>query len=92
MGSSFALASLMIVGPWGATLVGACRLFSLPHEEPVKRLFNGAQSALCAFVAGGVYVALGGPVGHLAAGDFPRVLWPVLVGRRHALRRQRACS
>ncbi len=78
VGSSFALAAFMIVGPWGAALVGACRLLSLSHEDLVKRLFNGAQFALCAFVAGQVYVALGGPVGHLDSADFPRVLWPVL--------------
>jgi hypothetical protein len=79
MGSSFALASYMIVGPWGATLVGACTVFSIDATSTVKRLFNSAQFALCAFLAGQVYVTLGGPVGHLTAADFPRVLWPVLV-------------
>jgi HD domain len=78
VGSSFALAAFMIVGPWGAALVGACRALSLSHEDLVKRMFNGAQFALCAFVAGQVYVALDGPVGTLSAADFPRVLWPVL--------------
>ena len=79
MGSSFALASYMIVGPWGATLVGACTVFSIDATSPVKRLFNSAQFALCAFLAGQVYVALDGPVNGLTAADFPRVLWPVLV-------------
>jgi HD domain len=78
LGSSFALAAFVVVGPWGATLVGACALFVVDATSPVKRLFNGAQFALCAFVAGQAYVALGGPVGHLAASDFPRVLWPVV--------------
>ena len=45
----------------------------------VKGAFNGAQFALCAFTAGQAYVLCGGPVGHLAASDFPRVLFPVLV-------------
>jgi hypothetical protein len=79
LGSSFALAAFVIVGPWGATLVGACALFVIDATSPVKRLFNGAQFALSAYVAGLIYVALGGPVGHLAASDFPRVLWPVVV-------------
>ena len=79
MGSSFALASYMIVGPWGATLVGACTVFSIDSTSVVKRLFNSAQFALCAFLAGQVYVALDGPVGQLHASDFPRVLWPVLM-------------
>jgi hypothetical protein len=81
MGSSFALASFMIVGPWGATLVGACTVFSIDSTPIVKRLFNSAQFALCALFAGMVYAspALGGPVGKLTAADFPRVLWPVLV-------------
>jgi hypothetical protein len=79
MGSSFALASFMIVGPWGAALVGACRLLSLGHEAVVKRLFNGAQFTLCAFIAGEVYYSVfHGPVGQLYAADFPRVLVPVL--------------
>jgi hypothetical protein len=79
LGSSFALAAFVIVGPWGATLVGACAVFVIDGTSPVKRLFNGAQFALCAFVAGQVYVLLGGPVGQLSSADFPRVLYPVLV-------------
>ena len=55
------LASVVLLGPAGAALLGLCavvtgqRLFA-----PVKRLFNGAQFALCGFAAGTVFDALGG--------------------------------
>jgi HD superfamily phosphohydrolase YqeK len=55
------LASVVLLGAAGAALLGLCavvtgqRLFA-----PVKRLFNGAQFALCGFAAGTVFDALGG--------------------------------
>jgi hypothetical protein len=55
------LASVVLLGPAGAALLGFCavvtgqRLFA-----PVKRLFNGAQFALCGYAAGTVFGALGG--------------------------------
>ncbi len=79
MGFPVGLASYIIVGPWGAAFVGAGAVLVLTHYTVVKRVFNGAQFALCAFAAGQAYVAFGGSVGHLAASDFPRVLLPVLV-------------
>ena len=78
MGFPVALASFIIVGPWGAALVGAIGgLFMLQSVPPVKRAYNGAQFALCAFLAALVYVGCGGPVDHLSTSDFPRVLVPV---------------
>ncbi|MFG1998962.1 HD-GYP domain-containing protein [Spirillospora sp. NPDC048911] len=53
------LASVVLLGPVGAALLGFCaivtgqRLFA-----PVKRLFNGAQFALCGFASGVVFDAL----------------------------------
>jgi hypothetical protein len=55
------LASVVLLGPAGAALLGVSavvtgqRLFA-----PVKRLFNGAQFALCGYAAGTVFEALGG--------------------------------
>ncbi|MBG6087471.1 HD-GYP domain-containing protein [Actinomadura viridis] len=55
------LASVVLLGPAGAALLGVCaivtgqRLFA-----PVKRLFNGAQFALCGYTSGMVFGALGG--------------------------------
>ncbi|GAA2601994.1 HD-GYP domain-containing protein [Actinomadura fulvescens] len=55
------LASVVLLGPVGAALLGFCavvtgqRLFA-----PVKRLFNGAQFALCGFASGTVFGALAG--------------------------------
>jgi len=72
------LASYMIIGPWGAAVVGATSVLAVRSIPHVARLFNGAQFALSALVAGHTYVALGGPVGHFTAADFPRVLFPVV--------------
>jgi hypothetical protein len=79
MGFPIGLASYIIVGPWGAAFVGAGAVLVLVENTPVKRVYNGAQFSLCAFAAGCAYVHFGGPVGHLAASDFPRVLVPVLI-------------
>ncbi|GLZ05476.1 metal-dependent phosphohydrolase [Actinomadura sp. NBRC 104412] len=55
------LATVVLLGPAGAALLGVCaivtgqRLFA-----PVKRLFNGAQFALCGYASGVVFQALGG--------------------------------
>ncbi|MEU5881951.1 HD-GYP domain-containing protein [Spirillospora sp. NPDC047279] len=55
------LASVVLLGPAGAALLGFCavvtgqRLFA-----PVKRLFNGAQFALCGYAAGVVFNGLSG--------------------------------
>jgi hypothetical protein len=79
MGFPVTLASFIIVGPWGAALVGACSALVIDRTTLVKRFYNGAQSAICAFVAGLVFVGLNGrPVGHLIGADFPHVLLPVL--------------
>jgi len=78
LGFPVSLASYIIVGPWGAAIVGAGGLLMFERIAPVKRLYNGAQFALCGFVAGAAYVGLGGPVGDLQAADFPYVLVPVV--------------
>ncbi len=78
LGSAVILASYIIVGPWGAALVGTGGALVLHRQALVKRLYNGAQFTLCGFIAGEVYVHLGGPVAMLSASHFPRILVPVL--------------
>jgi HD domain len=87
LGFPVALASFVIVGPFGAVIVGAGGgLLMLQRVPPVKRVYNGAQFGLCAFLAAEAYVLCGGPVGRLTAADFPRVLVPVVVASLvHAL-------
>jgi hypothetical protein len=80
MGFPVALASFIIVGPWGAAMVGALGgAFMLQGLPPVKRAYNCAQFTLCAFLAAEAYVHAGGPVGSLSAHDFPFVVVPVTV-------------
>ncbi|MFF0577144.1 HD-GYP domain-containing protein [Streptosporangium saharense] len=58
---SAALAAVVLVGPQGAALVGMTAVFSVRPGLPlVKRLFNGAQFAICGYAAGWVYESLGG--------------------------------
>ena len=57
------IASVLLLGPWGAALVGAVSVFEISRLPFVKRAFNGAQMCLAAFAAGCVYVAMNGDVG-----------------------------
>jgi HD-GYP domain-containing protein (c-di-GMP phosphodiesterase class II) len=70
------LAAVDIVGPSGAILVGAAHALCIARMPLLKRLFNGAQAALCCGTAAQVYVLLGGAVGRLERTDFPAVLLP----------------
>lgn len=57
---SAVLAAVVLVGPEGAALVGMTAVFSVrPGLPTVKRLFNGAQFAVCGYVAGQAYEWLG---------------------------------
>ncbi|GAB2810472.1 HD-GYP domain-containing protein [Actinocorallia aurea] len=58
LGFSACLASVVLLGPAGAGLVGACALFTWQRVAPVKRVYNGAQFALCGCVAGLIFDAL----------------------------------
>ncbi|WP_460365443.1 HD-GYP domain-containing protein [Actinocorallia lasiicapitis] len=55
---SACLASVVLLGPGGAALVGACAVATWQKVAPVKRAYNGAQFALCGYAAGTVFVAL----------------------------------
>ncbi len=72
------LASYLIVGPWGAALVGVAVVAEISSLPPVKRLFNGAQTALSGFVAGQVFILLGGQA-PLTREFFPRGIVIVLI-------------
>ncbi|GAA4087718.1 MULTISPECIES: HD-GYP domain-containing protein [Actinomadura] len=74
------LASVVLLGPAGAALLGLSavvtgqRLFA-----PVKRLFNGAQFALCGYAAGTVFEALGGSPPRFGQADWvEQVIVPFL--------------
>ncbi|NUW45075.1 HD-GYP domain-containing protein [Nonomuraea rhodomycinica] len=61
---SAALAAVVLLGPEGTALVGFTAVLSVRPGLPlVKRLFNGAQFAICGHAAGWVYVQLGGRIG-----------------------------
>jgi hypothetical protein len=55
------LASILIVGSWGAAVVGLSASLVLRRLSVAKRVFNAAQYALAAFLAGQLYLILGGP-------------------------------
>lgn len=74
---SAGLASVVLLGPAGAAMVGAPAMFAWRHEmNVVKRLFNGAQFALSGYLAGVVYTAAGGDIGKPTNGSFPGIVAP----------------
>lgn len=70
------LASILIVGPWGAAVVGASALVTMSRDPMSRRLFNASQFAIAAYIAGNIYVFLGGVPGDFDR-DFRRLLLPV---------------
>jgi hypothetical protein len=71
------LAAVVLVGPVGAGLVGACTVFGLRRgPSPTQRAFNTGMIALSAEAAGRAFVAVGGQVGMPVAGSFPKVIGP----------------
>jgi HD superfamily phosphohydrolase YqeK len=78
--SSATLAAAVLLGPVGAGLVGACTIFGMRRGPSVaQRLFNTGMMALSAYLAGWVFVAMGGQVGVPDAGTFPKVIGPFAV-------------
>jgi HD superfamily phosphohydrolase YqeK len=75
--SAAMLASVVLVGPVGAGLVGACTALAFRRgPSPQQRLFNTSMNALSAYLAGRVFLALGGHVGLPAQGSFPAIIGP----------------
>jgi HD superfamily phosphohydrolase YqeK len=76
---SAGLASVILLGPVGAALVGASAVFAWRREfSVIKRLFNGAQFALAGYLAGRSYSAAGGAIGKPTNGSFPGIITPYL--------------
>ncbi|GGL17176.1 metal-dependent phosphohydrolase [Sphaerisporangium melleum] len=76
---SAALAAVVLLGDVGAALVGATAVLSVrPGLELYKRVFNGAQFALCGYVAGWVFQWLGGSRSVPSVGRFTDLLVPFM--------------
>ncbi|GLY73085.1 metal-dependent phosphohydrolase [Actinoallomurus iriomotensis] len=76
---SAGLASVVLLGPAGAAIVGASAIVAWRRDMGiVKRLFNGAQFALSGYLAGVVYSAAGGTTGKPTNGSFPDIIAPYL--------------
>jgi HD superfamily phosphohydrolase YqeK len=78
--SAAMLASVVLVGPVGAAIVGACTALGLrrgPHI--LQRVFNTAMYALSAYLAGRAFLALGGHVGLPNEKLFPKIIAPFAV-------------
>ena len=76
-GYAATLASVVLLGPFGAALTGVVSVFSLRRgPTPAQRIFNGAMYALTAYGAGRVFLALGGTVGVPTGASFPKIIGP----------------
>ncbi|MQA83967.1 MAG: HD domain-containing protein [Streptosporangiales bacterium] len=78
---SATLASVVLLGPVGAAVIGAVALFAMRRDglPLVKRVFNGAQFALSAYAAGVVYELAGGYTGVPTGEDFSWIIIPFVV-------------
>src|SRR5690348_17414830 len=71
------LASVVLVGPVGAAIVGACTALGLrrgPHL--LQRVFNTSMYVLSAYLAGRAFLAFGGHVGTPGQSSFPGLIGP----------------
>ncbi|MEU8267652.1 HD-GYP domain-containing protein [Sphaerisporangium sp. NPDC049002] len=76
---SAALAAVVLVGDVGAAMVGATAVLSVRPGLPLhKRLFNGAQFAICGYTAGWVFDRLGGHHDVPGADRFTDMLGPFM--------------
>jgi hypothetical protein len=75
--SAAMLASVVLVGPVGAAIVGACTALGLRRGPSIlQRVFNTSMYALSAYLAGRAFLALGGHVGLPDEKSFPKIIWP----------------
>jgi hypothetical protein len=71
------LAAVILAGPVGGALVGACALLSVRRgPSPAQRLFNAGMYALSAYLAGRAFLLFGGHVGTPQPSSFPGVIGP----------------
>jgi HD domain len=74
------LASVVLLGPVGAAIVGTVAALRLRRGLlVVQRLFNGGMYALSAYAAGAAFVALGGQPGIPDQTSFPQIIGPFAV-------------
>jgi len=75
--SAATLASVVLLGPVGAAIVGAASSLGVRRGPAVpQRIFNGAMYALSAYMAGRVFVLLHGTVGIPGRNTFPVIIGP----------------
>jgi hypothetical protein len=75
-----ALASVLLLGPFGAPFVGAANAVAPSDFAWYARLYNAAMGAICAFLSGLAYVAVGGALlGNDGTFTVQHMLWPALV-------------
>ena len=75
--SAAMLASIVLVGPIGAALVGAFTALGLRRGPSLlQRAFNTSMHALSAYLAGHTFLALGGHVGLPEVSSFPGIIGP----------------
>ncbi len=75
--STASLASVILLGPVGAALVGCCTLFGIRRGPSLaQRLFNTGMFALSAYLAGRAYLLVGGHVGTPTPSSFPGIIAP----------------
>jgi hypothetical protein len=78
--TSATLASVVLLGPVGAAIVGAVSVLSVRRGLLVaQRLFNGGMYALSAYAAGWTFVTLHGHVGLPGRSSFPGIIGPFAV-------------
>jgi hypothetical protein len=75
--SAAMLASVVLAGPVGAAIVGACTAMGLRRGPSIlQRVFNTSMYALSAYLAGRAFIALGGHVGLPDENSFPDIIAP----------------
>ncbi|MGH3160176.1 MAG: metal-dependent phosphohydrolase, partial [Streptosporangiaceae bacterium] len=78
--TSATLASVVILGPVGAAIVGAVSVLSVRRGLLVaQRAFNGGMYALSAYAAGWTFMTLHGGVGIPDSKSFPGIIGPFAV-------------
>ncbi|HEY3732947.1 MAG TPA: HD-GYP domain-containing protein [Streptosporangiaceae bacterium] len=76
-GTSATLASVVLLGPVGAALVGTVTAIIVHRDRTlIQRIFNSGMYAVSAYAAGRAYLALGGHVGIPDHNSFPAMLGP----------------
>jgi HD superfamily phosphohydrolase YqeK len=79
-GYAATLASVVLVGPVGAAIVGGFAALRLRRGLlGVQRIFNGGMYSLSAYAAGAAFVAAGGHWGLPSQASFPSIIGPFAV-------------